>query len=52
VTPTIMGQQMLHERERRYWYLHAWAWKPNPSGLFADWNPTVHCLGPAATMAH
>jgi hypothetical protein len=23
--------------------LHAWIWKDNPSGLFADWNPTVKC---------
>jgi len=27
--------------------LHAWIWKHNPSGLFADWNPTVSC--PATT---
>jgi hypothetical protein len=25
------------------WVLHAWAQKPNPSGVFADWNPTVAC---------
>ena len=23
--------------------LHAWIWKWNPSGLFADWNPRVTC---------
>ena len=22
---------------------HVWAWKPNPAGLLAMWNPTVHC---------
>jgi hypothetical protein len=21
--------------------LHAWIWKPNPSGIFQDWNPKV-----------
>jgi hypothetical protein len=25
------------------WYLHVWIWEPNPSGLFADWNPSVTC---------
>ena len=23
------------------WTLHAWIWKPNPSGLFMPWNPSV-----------
>jgi hypothetical protein len=25
------------------WALHVWLWKPNPSGMFTDWNPTVSC---------
>jgi hypothetical protein len=25
------------------WALHAWVWKENPSGMFADWNPKVNC---------
>jgi hypothetical protein len=25
------------------WALHAWVWRENPSGLFADWNPNVSC---------
>jgi len=25
------------------WYLHVWHWEPNPSGVFADWNPNVKC---------
>jgi hypothetical protein len=29
-----------------FYALHAWLWKHNPSGTFADWNPRVHC--PAA----
>jgi hypothetical protein len=24
--------------------LHVWAWKPNRSGPFADWNPDVSCI--------
>lgn len=23
--------------------LHVWAWKSNPDGTFADWNPHVSC---------
>jgi hypothetical protein len=23
--------------------LHVWTWKHNPSGMFAQWNPTVSC---------
>jgi hypothetical protein len=26
-----------------FWALHAWVWKPNPNGMFADWNPRVTC---------
>lgn len=26
-----------------FYELHLWAWKHNPSGLFDDWNPRVHC---------
>ena len=26
-----------------FYELHVWAWKENPKGAFADWNPTVSC---------
>jgi hypothetical protein len=26
-----------------FYELHAWLWKPNPSGFFNDWNPRVVC---------
>jgi hypothetical protein len=26
-----------------FYSLHAWVWKHNPAGMFAMWNPTVHC---------
>jgi hypothetical protein len=26
-----------------FYSLHVWAWKANPSGMFADWNPRVSC---------
>ena len=25
------------------WALHAWIWKPNPSGILHAWNPRVDC---------
>jgi hypothetical protein len=26
-----------------FYLTHAWIWKRNPSGMFADWNPLVTC---------
>ena len=26
-----------------FWLMHAWIWKPNPAGIFADFNPNVSC---------
>jgi hypothetical protein len=26
-----------------FFQLHVWAWKENPNGTFADWNPLVAC---------
>lgn len=43
VPPKIMGQNLKREESLRVWYLHAWIWESNPSGLFADWNPRVKC---------
>jgi hypothetical protein len=28
-----------------FYELHAWIWRPNPSGIFNDWNPSVTCRG-------
>jgi hypothetical protein len=41
--PTIMGQHLKKAPQLELWYLHVWIWEPNPSGLFADWNPHVTC---------
>jgi hypothetical protein len=34
--------------------LHVWAWKKNPKGTFADWNPDVSCAqySGEVTQAH
>jgi hypothetical protein len=26
-----------------HWDLHAWIWAHNPSGMFAEWNPSLRC---------
>lgn len=26
-----------------HWDLHAWVWVHNPSGMFAEWNPSLRC---------
>jgi hypothetical protein len=41
--PTIMGQPLKKAPKLGIWYLHVWVWEPNPSGVFADWNPNVKC---------
>lgn len=43
--PTVMGQNLKRSTQLGIWYLHVWIWRPNSSGLFADWNPSVTCRG-------
>jgi hypothetical protein len=38
------GPMLGHEPGMPIHYdLHAWAWKANPAGTFAQWNPRVSC---------
>jgi hypothetical protein len=41
--PTVMGQALKPAPSLGIWYRHVWVWLENPSGLFADWHPGVHC---------
>ena len=48
--PELYGQKFTDTNLGRYgspdanvWTLHAWVWKPNPSGILAQWNPSVSC---------
>jgi hypothetical protein len=49
--PVLMGQVFNYVGSpNRYgmpafYELHVWAWKTNPNGVFADWNPKVTCAG-------
>ncbi len=39
--PELFGQHFHPHGVLPFWILHAWIWKPNPSGMFEDWNPRV-----------
>jgi hypothetical protein len=41
--PELLGQVFVKNLTFNVWALHAWVWKPNPRGVFADWNPNVSC---------
>jgi hypothetical protein len=41
--PTLLGQTFHRNDEIGMWILHAWIWKANPDGIFANWNPNVKC---------
>jgi hypothetical protein len=44
--PTVLGMEMhilVPPPGPAFYLMHAWVWKPNPAGMFADWNPDVTC---------
>lgn len=41
--PVLFGESFRQNHTYGLWTLHAWVWKDNPSGVFADYNPTVSC---------
>jgi hypothetical protein len=47
--PSLTGQVFQYVgapnryRSPAFYELHVWAWKQNPNGMFADWNPKVSC---------
>jgi hypothetical protein len=43
--PTFLGATFQREDEFGAFALHAWVWRNNPEGLFAETNPTVSCGG-------
>ena len=53
--PELFGGQKFKRNDTfQLWGLHAWVWKDNPSGMFADWNPRVTCehTSSVSRMAH
>jgi hypothetical protein len=47
IAPVVMGQSLHQEDNLKIWYLHVWAWRNNPGGVFANFHPDVRC--PAAS---
>jgi hypothetical protein len=49
--PSLFGQTFdFNDQPNRFglppfYALHAWIWKPNPSGILFAWNPRVSCDG-------
>lgn len=41
--PTLLGVPFMRNEPLGVWALHIWAWRKNPSGVFAMWNPDVSC---------
>jgi hypothetical protein len=41
--PTLFGQHFSPNDVFGVWALHVWTHRGNPNGLFAPWNPRVHC---------
>lgn len=41
--PILFGREFKRNYTFDLWALHAWVWRENPSGVFADYNPAVSC---------
>jgi hypothetical protein len=41
--PVLLGERLRREDNLQLWYLHAWIWRDNPDGVFADFHPDVQC---------
>jgi hypothetical protein len=41
--PELLDQPFSRNETYGVWALHIWAWRENPDGTFASWNPNVSC---------
>lgn len=39
--PQLFGRNFTYLPSLQVWVLHAWIWKPNPAGIFTNYNPAV-----------
>jgi hypothetical protein len=39
--PQLYGRSFTSVTSLHLWALHAWIWRPNPLGIFANYNPNV-----------
>lgn len=50
-SPALLGREFSLNTtllDEPFYALHTWVWHYNPLGIFANWNPLVSCLEPAA----
>lgn len=52
VPPTLFGETFHGPIPGDFFILHAWVWRANPDGMFADTHPNIHCEGPAGALEH
>ena len=45
--PTVLGHPMHRNEPLGLWVHHVWLFRENPSGIYADWNPSVSCANAA-----
>lgn len=41
--PVLFGQEFHYDANLGAYTLHVWAWRENPSGMFAPFNPKLNC---------
>ena len=41
--PVLFGQEFHYDQNLGAYTLHVWAWRHNPSGMFAPFNPQLSC---------
>lgn len=41
--PMFLGEHLHFNPMQDIWALHVWVARHNPTGIFEDWNPEVHC---------
>jgi hypothetical protein len=39
--PRLLGRNFTYLDALHVWKLHAWIFRPNPAGMFADYNPSI-----------
>jgi hypothetical protein len=40
--PQLLGKTFSYLPSLGVWKLHAWIWRPNPAGMFKDYNPNAN----------
>jgi hypothetical protein len=52
VPPTLFGETFHGPIPGDFFILHAWVWRANPDGMFADTHPDIHCEDLAGVEEH